>query len=196
MTTTRYTHGHSDAVLRSHSWRTVENSAQYLIDDLAPGLDVLDVGCGPGTITVDLARRVSPGGRAVGVDTSYDVLMKASELAAMSDTDNVIFEPADAIDLPFATGSFDIVHAHQVLQHLPDPVGALREMTRVLRPGGSSPCATPTTGRWRGSPSSPGSSSGATCTSRSPAARAGSPMPADGCSPGCSRPGSTSTTST
>ena len=136
MTTTRYTHGHSDAVLRSHAWRTVENSAAYLVDDLAPGLDVLDVGCGPGTITIDFARRVNPGGRAVGIDTSYEVLMKASELAAVSGVDNVLFEPADVMDLPFATGSFDIVHAHQVLQHLQDPVGALREMTRVLRPGG------------------------------------------------------------
>ncbi|WP_454295490.1 methyltransferase domain-containing protein [Salana multivorans] len=136
MSTTRYTHGHSDAVLRSHAWRTVENSAEYLIDDLAPGLDVLDVGCGPGTITVDLARRVSPGGRAVGIDTSYEVLMKASELAAVSGIDNVIFEPADVMALPFASNSFDIVHAHQVLQHLQDPVGALREMVRVLRSGG------------------------------------------------------------
>lgn len=136
MSTTRYTHGHGEAVLRSHAWRTVENSAEYLIDDLGPGLDVLDVGCGPGSITIDFARRVGAGGRAVGIDTSYEVLMKASELAAMSGVQNVIFEPATVMDLPFATGSFDIVHAHQVLQHLSDPVGALREMARVLRPGG------------------------------------------------------------
>ena len=56
-----YTHGHHESVLRSHEWRTVENSAGYLLDLLEPGLDLLDVGCGPGTITIDLAGRVAPG---------------------------------------------------------------------------------------------------------------------------------------
>ena len=56
-----YTHGHHESVLRSHKWRTVDNSAAYLAPHLRPGLDVLDVGCGPGTITVDLAQRVAPG---------------------------------------------------------------------------------------------------------------------------------------
>src|SRR5262245_25345231 len=48
-----YTHGHHESVLRSHRWRTIENSAAYLLPYLSPGLDVLDVGCGPGTITID-----------------------------------------------------------------------------------------------------------------------------------------------
>ena len=61
-----YTHGHTDAVLQSHRWRTVENSAGYLIPHLRAGLDVLDVGCGPGTITLDLAARVAPG-QVVGI---------------------------------------------------------------------------------------------------------------------------------
>src|SRR5581483_11452260 len=67
--TERYTHGHHDSVLRSHRWRTVENSAAYLVPHLSPGRSLLDVGCGPGTITADLARRVSPG-RVVGVDAA------------------------------------------------------------------------------------------------------------------------------
>ena len=71
-----YTHGHHESVLRSHRWRTVENSAGYLIPHLSPGLDVLDVGCGPGTITVDLARRVSPGS-VVGIDRSAPMLDRA-----------------------------------------------------------------------------------------------------------------------
>ena len=62
-----YTHGHHESVLRSHTWRTAENSAGYLIGELRPGMELLDIGCGPGTITLDLAARVAPG-RAVGVD--------------------------------------------------------------------------------------------------------------------------------
>ena len=69
----QYTHGHHESVLRSHRSRTVENSAPYLIDRLRPGLDVLDVGCGPGTITSDLATRVSPG-QVVGLDAESDIV--------------------------------------------------------------------------------------------------------------------------
>ena len=55
MTDEVYTHGHHESVLRSHTWRTAENSAAYLVPALRPGMDLLDVGCGPGTITTDLA---------------------------------------------------------------------------------------------------------------------------------------------
>ena len=64
-----YLHGHHDSVLRSHRWRTAENSAGYLLPRLAPGARVLDVGCGPGTITADLAARV-PSGEVVGIDAA------------------------------------------------------------------------------------------------------------------------------
>src|ERR1700677_2184185 len=67
----RYTHGHHESVLRSHTWRTAENSAAYLLPWLRPGLDLLDVGCGPGTITVDLARQVAPG-QVVGLDIAEE----------------------------------------------------------------------------------------------------------------------------
>src|SRR5207237_10090881 len=67
-----YTHGHHDAVLRSHRWRTAENSAAYLLPLLRPGSRLLDVGCGPGTLTVDLARRIAPGG-AVGLALAHTV---------------------------------------------------------------------------------------------------------------------------
>jgi SAM-dependent methyltransferase len=131
-----YTHGHSAAVLRSHRSRTVANSAGYLLPHLAPGQRVLDVGCGPGTITADLAELVGPTGRVVAVDTSAEVLAQAAEHIAARGLGNVDFAVADVHDLPYPAGEFDVVHAHQVLQHLADPVDALRQMRRVLAPGG------------------------------------------------------------
>jgi SAM-dependent methyltransferase len=144
-----YTHGHHESVLRSHRWRTAENSAAYLLPHLRHGQSLLDIGCGPGTITVDLAARVagdargagpdrrSPGpGRVTAVEVSAGALELAQAYAAERGQDNIDFVVADvhALDLP--DGAFDVVHAHQVLQHLADPVRALTEMRRVCRPGG------------------------------------------------------------
>jgi len=127
-----YTHGHHESVLRSHTWRTVENSAAYLASHLAPGLRVLDIGCGPGTITADLARRVAPG-ETIGIDAAAGVV----EIAARDNGNTTAtFETGDVMALRFADASFDVVHAHQVLQHLADPVAALVEMRRVCQPGG------------------------------------------------------------
>lgn len=128
-----YTHGHHESVLRSHRWRTVENSAAYAAPYFVAGARVLDVGCGPGTITIDIANRVAPGG-VIGIDPSADVVAAASESA--SDIENVEFATGDVYALDFPDASFDVVHAHQVLQHLHDPVGALREMRRVCKPDG------------------------------------------------------------
>jgi SAM-dependent methyltransferase len=125
-----YTHGHHESVLRSHRWRTVENSAAYLLPHLRPGLRLLDVGCGPGTITADLATRLAPG-TVLGIDASAEVID-----AARRDHPDVTFSVADVYDLGLEDASWDVVHAHQVLQHLADPVAALREMRRVVRPGG------------------------------------------------------------
>jgi len=132
-----YSHGHHDSVLRSHRWRTVDNSARYLLRHLEPGRDLLDVGCGPGTLTLDLASRVAPGA-VLGVDCAAEVVSEARALAAAAGPGaaHVRFETGSVYDLAPADASFDIVHAHQVLQHLADPVGALEEMRRVLRPGG------------------------------------------------------------
>ena len=131
----RYTHGHHDSVLQSHRWRTAANSCAYLLPHLRAGQSLLDVGCGPGTITADLAALVAPG-PVVAVDAAAGILQEARATAAARGVDNVAFEQADALELPYPDGHFDVVHAHQVLQHLPDPVAALREMRRVCRRGG------------------------------------------------------------
>jgi ubiquinone/menaquinone biosynthesis C-methylase UbiE len=135
-----YTHGHHDSVLRSHRWRTAENSAAYLLPSLQPGQRLADIGCGPGTLTVDLAARVAPGA-VVGVDVDGGVLDEARATAASAGLDMVRFVAGDfrlgtALDADLQPGSFDVVHAHQVLQHLADPVGALRAMAALVKPGG------------------------------------------------------------
>lgn len=131
-----YTHGHHESVLRSHVWRTAENSAAYLLPRLKPGMALLDVGCGPGTITADLARMVAPG-RVVAVDAAPGVLDQAARHAAESGVGDLIeFAVADAHALRFPDATFDVVHAHQVLQHVADPVQVLRELRRVCKPGG------------------------------------------------------------
>ncbi len=129
----RYTHGHHPSVLASHQWRSAENSARYLLDHLTEGASLLDVGCGPGNITVDFAQRVG-GGSVIGLDRSAEVITAArSQYGA---TTGLSFVVGDVYHLEFSDEKFDVVHAHQVLQHLSRPVAAIEEMRRVLRPGG------------------------------------------------------------
>lgn len=130
-----YTHGHHESVLRAHTSRTAENSAAYLIPHLTHGLSVLDVGSGPGTITADFARLVAPGA-VLGLDRAPEVVAAATELARDRHLSNLSFDTGDVYNLDFPDDSFDVVHAHQVLQHLTNPVAALKEMRRVAKPGG------------------------------------------------------------
>lgn len=134
-----YTHGHVEAVVASHATRTVEDSAAFLVPHLPRGVRLLDVGCGPGSITAGLARLAAPGA-VVGIDASADVLETARAHLDEQGIDNVELRTADVYELPFPDATshtgFDVAYAHQVHQHLADPVAALTEIRRVLRPGG------------------------------------------------------------
>lgn len=131
----RYTHGHHTSVVAAHGSRTAADSAAYLLPHLRPGLSVLDVGCGPGSITLDLAAAVAPGA-VVGIDPSEAVIETARATAAERADTTTQFTVGDAYAIDAADNTYDVVHAHQVLQHLTDPVRALREMARVTKPGG------------------------------------------------------------
>jgi SAM-dependent methyltransferase len=107
---------------RYHAERTAQTHAAFLLPHLRPGMTLLDLGCGPGTITAGLAAAVSPG-RAVGVDLDT-VPVEGVEIVT-----------ADVTHLPFPDNSFDAIFGCAVLQHLADPLAALREARRVARPG-------------------------------------------------------------
>lgn len=132
-----YIHGHHESVIKSHGSRTAANSCAYLLPYIKPNDRILDIGCGPGSITIDLARYV-PEGSITGIDieSSRPALEAAQKHAEKDGRTNVSFQVGDIAALNFADESFDIVHVHQVIQHVPDPIRALKEMRRVCRVGG------------------------------------------------------------
>lgn len=131
-----YTHGYAASVTDSHAARTAADSAAYLLAHLRPGMTLVDVGCGPGSITLDLAEAVGPTGQVVGVDVAEPVLALARAAARRRGDRRTRFELRGVADLQRPPGGADVVHAHQLLQHLTDPVGAIRAMARTAAPGG------------------------------------------------------------
>jgi ubiquinone/menaquinone biosynthesis C-methylase UbiE len=125
-----YSHGHHDSVVADHARRSAVDSAAFLVPELDRSMNLLDVGCGPGSITVELASLVAS---TVGLDASEEAIAWARKLDPRGGVEFVV---GSAYELPFEDRSFDVVFGHQVLQHLADPVDALREWRRVLRPGG------------------------------------------------------------
>lgn len=115
--------------------RTAAKDAAFFLPYLRPGMQVLDVGSGPGSITVGLAEAVAPG-EVVGIDMQQSQVERASALAAERGVLNARFEVGDAYRLPFPDRSFDAAFASAVFFHLNKPARALVEMRRVLRPGG------------------------------------------------------------
>jgi SAM-dependent methyltransferase len=109
------------------SLRTAQSHASYLLPHLRPGMLLLDLGCGPATITAGLAAAVAPGA-VVGVDVDV------SQVAAV-ESNRIALVAGDARELPLRDASVDAIHASAVLQHLRDPLAALREARRVARPG-------------------------------------------------------------
>jgi SAM-dependent methyltransferase len=148
-----YTHGHAEAVLRSHRWRTAANSAAYLLPHLHDGQRLLDVGSGPGTITADLARLVR---EVVALEVDEEAAGLTRTELERPGVANATVVVGDVHALEIDDGSFDVVHAHQVLQHVHDPVAALREMLRVTRPGGLVAVRDSDYGHFSWHPASPG----------------------------------------
>ncbi|KAF3034387.1 hypothetical protein E8E12_002589 [Didymella heteroderae] len=144
-TASTYKQGYHASVTANHISRTAEKDAAFLLPYLKPGLRILDVGCGPGSITVGFARYV-PGGSVTGIDLSGDVLGQARDvLQSAQEKGNVgaevSFEVGDVVTgLRFEDEEFDVVFCNQTLVHIPTPVAALHEMRRVTRKGGIVAC--------------------------------------------------------
>jgi len=103
---------------------------------LRPGERVLDIGCGTGETTLDLARRVGPAGAALGVDISRLLLERARDLARNVELPNLTFEEADAQTYPFAPASVDLVFSRFGVMFFDDPDAAFRNLKAALRPAG------------------------------------------------------------
>ena len=131
----QYTHGQSKLMTRALGQRTVTSHAAFFIPYLHSGMSLLDCGCGPGSITLGFAKLVTPG-EVVGVDMAENQLEQARANAQEQGVANLRFEMANVYDLPFPDHSFDAVFSHAVVEHLGDPLQALKEMRRVLKPGG------------------------------------------------------------
>ena len=133
--TSTYTMGYSDEFRQLLDRRSMETHAAHLVPYLRSGLRVLDFGCGPGTISVGLARAVDPG-EVHGVDMEESQIELARAAAEAGGHKNAKFHVGDVTSLPFGDNSFDVAHCHAVLMHVPDTSAALAEVKRVLRPGG------------------------------------------------------------
>ena len=130
-----YTMGYSEEFQQLLAQRSSETHAAYLLPHLSPGQRLLDFGCGPGNITVGLARAVEPG-EVHGIDMESSQIELAQAAAQAGGHSNTAFHVGDITDLPFEDNFFDVAHCHAVLMHVPDTQGALAEVKRVLKPGG------------------------------------------------------------
>lgn len=134
-----YTIGFSDEMLEYLKRFTADVKAAYLLPHLRPGLRILDFGCGPGAISAGLAKAIAPG-ELHGVDMEESQADLARSVAKANGLDNATFHVADVTKMPFEDSFFDVAHCHNVLMHIPDTDAALREVRRVLKPGGVIAC--------------------------------------------------------
>ena len=130
-----YAMGYSEEFTQILHRRNAETHAVHLLPHLKSGSRVLDLGCGPGTISVGLAKAIEPG-ELHGIDMEESQIEVARASATSGGHSNATFHVGDATDLPFENGSFDAVNTHAVLMHIPDTEGTLSEVMRVLKPGG------------------------------------------------------------
>ena len=130
-----YILGYGDNAIAWMKSRTVEDHGEFLLPYLEPGMNLLDCGCGPGTLTLGFAATLAPGS-VVGIDREAGQFAAAAEYAAEHDVTNLRFETGDVYALPFDDASFDVVFCSAVLGSVNKPDRVVQQMVRVLKPGG------------------------------------------------------------
>ncbi|RLV95372.1 hypothetical protein JA1_000973 [Spathaspora sp. JA1] len=133
-----YSQGFKKSISDTHAWRTVANSSKYVLDVLKPHFKVLDAGCGPGSITIDFAENYLPQGSIIGIEPTQELIdtANANKEKLNKPLDNLEFVKGSIYQLPFEDNTFDLVHVQQVIIHLQDPISALKELRRVVKPQG------------------------------------------------------------
>ncbi len=126
---------HVDAIQEQYAQRAAPSVVSFFMERLTPGMSVLDCGCGPGTITQGIARAVAPG-NVIGCDLEPGMVARAAALAEDADLPNLSFQVGNILDLPFEDNTFDAVVSCAVTEHLSEPVKAMSELGRVVKPGG------------------------------------------------------------
>lgn len=140
-----YSQGHHTAVTANHIIRTAEHDGAFLLPYLKPHFRILDLGCGPGTITAGFAAYV-PEGSVTGVDLSPEVLEQARDIlsrqpAPATKRGDVSFKVGNVLEgLPFSDDTFDVIFTNQTIIHIPEPIKAMKELRRVCKPGGLVAC--------------------------------------------------------
>lgn len=130
-----YVHGYTPEHRAFLSSRTATREAAFLLPFLKPGMRLLDCGCGMGALTTSLAEWLAPG-EVIGFDREQSQIDAARAWAAEKGVRNVRFQTGNIYEIPFPDASFDAVFAYTVLEHVREPLRAIREMRRVLKPDG------------------------------------------------------------
>jgi ubiquinone/menaquinone biosynthesis C-methylase UbiE len=151
----KYLHGYNEEHRAFLSSRTATREAGFFLPFLKSGMRLLDCGCGMGALTTSLAEWLAPG-EVIGMDREPSQVEAARAWAADKGVKNVRFEVGNIYEIPYPDASFDAVFAFTVLEHVREPLRAMREMRRVLKPGGVAGMQDPDYETMLQAPSTPG----------------------------------------